>query len=232
MVLLRFAIYFFLVSLVVGALTRLEVHYPGFLNLQVFVAATDSLGTSEYSPIEIIQPIILGVSGLLMAWVAYFCPTQRPLAISLGGLTLGCFLREMDYVLDQLFVEKLWQALLAIAAALVIAYLYRHWKRFTIAVARAWPSPGLALFFASGLILFSVVHLVGHEPMWQALLGADYVRLVKLAVEEFTELLGYLLWLIASIEYTYQARAIAFHPPEPRAHRQRRQRRKHRQKKF
>ncbi len=232
MAILRYSLYFIGVTIIIGALTRLEVWYPGFLNLQYFAEPTDSLGTSEYSPIELIQPMILALSGLLMAWVAWFCPTQRPLAIALGGLSLACFLREMDYVLDLLFVDRLWQALIAVAGALVIAYLYRHWKRLTIAFARAWPSPGLTLFFSASLILFCIVHFVGHEPMWQSLLGDDYVRLVKLAVEEFIELIGYLLWLIASIEYTYQARAIAFQPPEPKAQRQRKRRRKMKERRF
>ena len=65
------------------------------------------------------------------------------------------------------------------------------------------------------MILFAFVRLVGHEPLWQAILGEDYRRIVKLAVEEFIELIGYLLWLIGTIEYTYQARVIATREPQP-----------------
>jgi hypothetical protein len=32
-------------------------------------------------------------------------------------------------------------------------------------------------------------------------------------VEELVELLGYFLFLIGTIEYTYQARVVAFHEP-------------------
>jgi hypothetical protein len=50
-----------------------------------------------------------------------------------------------------------------------------------------------------------------------AILGEDYRRIVKLAVEEFIELSGYMLWLIGTIEYTYQAKAIALREPQAAA---------------
>ena len=222
----RYLLYFIFITAVLAVLTRLEVHYPGFLKLQVFVNDTDSLGTSEFSPIEIMQPIILAVSGGLLGWVAYFCPSQRPLAFTFGGIAIGAFLREMDYVLNWLFVDKFYQVLMAVTAALVIAYLYRHWKRFQIAIARSWPSPGLTLLFCGSVMLFSLVHLVGHEPVWQAIMGDSYVRAVKIAAEEFLELVGYLFWLAGTIEYVYQAKTIAYQEPQPAARKLRDQRRK------
>ena len=78
-----------------------------------------------------------------------------------------------------------------------------------------------ALMFAGAAILFAFVRLVGHEPLWQAILGEHYQRLVKLAVEEFIELIGYLLWLVGCIEYTYQARSLAEREPQPAAVRRR-----------
>ena len=54
------------------------------------------------------------------------------------------------------------------------------------------------------LIPFSI--LVGYEPLWKSILGGDYVRVAKLAVEEFTELAGYLLWMAGSIEFVLEVR--------------------------
>ena len=80
--------------------------------------------------------------------------------------------------------------------------------------------------FAGAVILFSFSLLVGHEPLWISILGDSYERVAKLAVEEFIELIGYFLWLIGTIEYTYEARAIAFRQPRPLAQRLREQRRR------
>jgi len=223
---LRYLLYFILVALITAMLTRLEIAYPGSLRLQVFTGEGDVLGTSEYSPLEIIQPLILIVCGLLMAWVAMNYALQRPVAFSFGGIALAFTIRELGYFLDHYLIDNLWQALVAVAAAFVIAYTYRQRKRLNIALGRLWPSPGLALMFAGTIILFAFVHLVGQEALWQAILGDDYRHIVQLAVEEFIELIGYLLWLIGAIEYTYQVRSMSMRDPQPAAVKRRQTRRK------
>ena len=223
---IRFPIYFIAITLVTWGLTRMEIVSPGSLNLQIFVTDADIRGTSEFSPLEIIQAIILLLCGALMAWVAQYCPSQRPIAILLGGLALASVIRENDYFLDRYLADNLWQVLVAVVGALVIAYTYRHRRRLQIALARVWPSPGLTLLFAGAIVLFSFSLLVGHEPLWMSILGDAYQRVIKLAVEEFIELAGYFLWMIGSIEYAIQARAIAYRKPQPAAAR-RRQKRRH-----
>jgi hypothetical protein len=52
-------------------------------------------------------------------------------------------------------------------------------------------------------------------------MGEGYQRVVKLALEEFIELIGYMFWLIGSIEYAYQVRATATREPLPAAVRRR-----------
>jgi hypothetical protein len=222
---IRYLAYFLGVAFITWMLTQLEISFPGSLKLHVMVSESDKFGTSEYSPIEIIQPFILAICGLLMAWVAKNCPSQRPIAFPFGGLALAFIIRELDYFFDRFIVDNLWQTLVAIAGAFVITYTYRQRKRLKIAWGRIWPSPGIALLFAGAIINFAFVMLVGHEPLWMSILGDDYKRVVKLAVEEFIELGGYFLWLIGSIEYAYQARAIAYREPQPAAQRLREKRR-------
>ena len=223
---LRYLLYFLLITLIMAMLTQLEIAYPGSLRLQVFTGATDALGTSEFSPLEMIQPLILIVCGLLMGWVAMNYVLQRPVAFAFGGLALAFTIFELDYFLDRYLIENLWQVLVGIAGALVIAYTYRQRKRLNIALARVWPSPALALMFAGAVINFGFVRLVGQEQLWQAILGDDYRHVVKIAVEEFIELIGYLLWLVGSIEYTYQVRSMSVRSPQPAAVRRRQTQRK------
>ena len=221
----RYIAYFAGIALLTWLLTQLEISFPGSLKLHVLVNPADQFGTSEYSPIEIIQPIIIAVCGGLMVWVANYCPSQRPIAIPFGGLALAFMIRELDYFFDRFLVDNLWQVLIGFPAAGVIVYTYRARRRLRIAWGRIWPSPGMALLFAGAVILFAFVRIVGHEPLWMSLLGENYQRVAKLAVEEFIELIGYFLWLIGTIEYTYEARAIAFKQPKPLAQRLREKRR-------
>lgn len=217
--------YFVAICVVFAALTRFEVHYPGFLNFQVFLSPADSLGTSEYSPIELMQPLILLACCAMLLWVSLNCPTQRTIAVAFGGLSFAFLVRELDFFFNRLIVDNLWQVIIGVAGALVIVYLYRHHKKLLIALARIWPSPGLTLLFAGTCVLAGAVHLVGHEPLWQSIAGDDYRRVIKLAVEEFLELLGYLFWLIGTIEYTYEAKELAFQPQRPADRRRRKSRR-------
>ena len=222
---LRYFLYFVAIAFITWALTQMELASPGSLKLHVVLSETDRFGTSEFSPIEIIQAIILGTCGVIMWWVARHCPTQRPVAILFGGMALAFLIRELDYFLDRYVADNFWQVVTAIVGSLVIAYTYRHRKRLQIALARIWPSPGLTFLFAGAVILFAFVRFVGHEPLWMSILGDDYRRITKLAVEEFIELIGYFLWLLGTIEYAFQARAIAMAEPQPAVRRLREKRR-------
>jgi hypothetical protein len=223
----RYVLYFFGIALLTAILVRLEVVHPGSLRLQEFLSSADEYGTSEFSSVEIIQLLILLACGVLMSWVARHSHTQRPLAILFGGLALIFAIRELHYFFDQYLIDNLWQVLAGICGALLIAYSYRHLKRLNIALARIWPSPGLTLIFAGAVILFAYSILVGHEPFWQAMLGEAYARIIKIAVEEFIELVGYLLWLIGTIEYVYQSKALMEREPKPAAVKRREYRSRH-----
>lgn len=225
MVWIRWFAYFAAIALCTWAITQFELASPGGLKLHVVVNDGDVFGTSEFSPVEIVQAIILFTCGLLMAWVARYCGAQRPLAILFGGLALTFLIRELDYFFDRFVADNFWQVLVAIVGALVIAYTYRHRRRLRVALARIWPSPGLTLLFAGAVILFAFAPLVGHEPLWQSILGEHYLRVTKLAIEEFIELVGYFLWMVGTVDYAFQARAIAYRKPEPAARKLREKRR-------
>jgi len=229
---IRYLAYFISITFITWSLTQLEIASPGSLKLHIVLSETDVHGTSEFSPVEMIQAIILVACGVIMGWVAMYCPSQRPLAFGFGGLALASLIRELDYFLDRYIADNLWQVLVAIVGALVIAYVYRHRRRLQIGLARIWPSPGLTLLFSGAVVLFAFSLLVGHEALWMSILGDSYQRVIKLAVEEFIELVGYFLWMIGTIEYAFQARAIAYREPQPAAQRRRQKRRQDTEGKF
>ena len=229
---IRYLAYFIAITIVTWLLTQLELASPGSLKLHVVLSDTDVHGTSEFSPVEMIQAIILGACGIILGWVARYCPSQRPIAFGLGGLALVFLIRELDYFLDRFIADNLWQVLDVIVGALIIAYVYRQRRRLSIALARIWPSPGLTLLFAGAVVLFAFSLLVGHEALWMSILGDSYQRVIKLAVEEFIELVGYFLWMIGTIEYAFEARALAYRDPQPAARRRRDKRRQDAAGKF
>ena len=229
---IRYPIYFVAIALVTWGLTQLELSSPGSLKLHILLSDTDVYGTSEFSPVEIIQAIILFACGVIMAWVARYCPSQRPLAFLLGGMALAFLIRELDFFFDRYIIDNLWQVPMAIVGSLLIVYTWRHRKRLRIALARIWPSPGLTLLFSGAVILFAFAPLVGHEPLWMSILGEHYLRVTKLAIEEFIELIAYFLWMVGTVDYAFQARAIAYRKPLPAARRRREKRRQDTEGRF
>ena len=157
---IRFPVYFLAIAVVTWAITQLELSSPGSLKLHVMLNDTDVYGTSEFSPIEFIQAIILFACGVIMGWVARYCPSQRSLAFLLGGTALALLIRELHFFFDQYIIENLWQVPMAIVGALLIVYTWRHRKRMRIALARIWPSPGLTLLFSGAVVLFAFVQFV------------------------------------------------------------------------
>jgi hypothetical protein len=96
----RYILYFFGIAGLTALLTRLEVAYPGTLRLHEYVNYGDVYGTSEFSPIEFIQLLILFFCGLIMGRVTMISHTQRPLAFLFGGLALVFLIRELHYCLS------------------------------------------------------------------------------------------------------------------------------------
>ncbi len=114
MVQIRYLLYFVGISLLTWLLTQMEITAPGSLRLLVYAHPGDTLGTSEYSPVEIIQVAILLVCGGLYGWVAKHCPSQRPIAIPFGGLVAIFVIRELDYFLDRYVADNFWQVIMAV----------------------------------------------------------------------------------------------------------------------
>jgi len=204
---LRYLIYVFGAALCVGYFVWSEISYPGNLRLIVFDEDRGLLGTSEYSPLEMVQPLMLAVCAGLYAWIARRYYLQRPVAILFGGVAVMGIVRELDFHLDRAVADNFWQVLVTVIAALLIVYTFRYRRRARVALLKLWPSPALTLLFTGAVIEFVFAQLVGHDPFWRALMGESYQRIVKLSIEEFIELIGYFLLLIGSIEYVLEVRA-------------------------
>lgn len=187
-----------------GALLHwLALSAAGSLRIRVLADGGASLGTSEYSLVEWLQSGLILVCGLTFAWIAVRDRLRRPLGVAIAAL-FGLFLiRELDYFLDRLLADNLWQVLAALLAVAAGVYLWRERGRLVIAWQRSWPSAGLAILFAGLVVLVPFAQITASDPLWRALLAEDYSRSAKLAYEELTELGAYLLIGIGSLEFLY-----------------------------
>lgn len=218
---LRLFSYFVGVAGLLAVLVALEAEHPGTLRFQLTV---DGAETSEFSPVEIGQNLLLLASGTILALVARGYAPQRPLAILIGGIVLVCLLGEFDYFLDRLIVDDAWMMLTGVSAALVIAYVYRYGKRLQIALNRIWPSPGLVLLYAGAIILFALAPALSYESFWRSMMGVGYATRGLVAVDEIVELAGYLVCFAGIVEYSIEVRELSAREPAPLAVKRRRTR--------
>ena len=202
-VLLRYFAYATLIAGAAAGLLWMALRWPGGLLLNFVVGEEDTLGTSEFSPVEQLQHLLLLLSAGIFAWVAIRDRLRRPMCVGFIALFLIGFIRELDFFLDRYATDNLWQVLCTIVLALATVYIYRHRKRYLIGWRRTWPSVGLAIIFGGMLLLVPYSLIVGNESLWQAIMGDAYARVAKMAAEEFIELGGYLLIFIGSIEFLY-----------------------------
>lgn len=152
----------------------------------------------ETGPTEILQSVLLLASSSLYFLEAARRPELRHALVLVAGF-LGCmFIREQDYFLD--FIRHgcwVWPALaLAFAcigfactnlrSALAGLEHFVRWKYFP--------------FLLIGLVIvLAYSRLFGMGVLWHSLLGDKFTYTAKTAMEESSELLGYLFILVSAI---------------------------------
>lgn len=167
------------------------------------ITASSAMATSETSPIEILQNVLLVICAGMFGWVAYRDRLRRPMALAFVGMFAVFLVRELDFFLDFYWADNLWQVICALILSVVGVYLGRNRDRLVQGWRRSWPSAGLALIFGGLILLLPYAQLMGHEPFWESIMGDDYVRGAKIITEELIELGAYTLITIGSGEFLY-----------------------------
>lgn len=198
----RYLVYALAVMAVTSALVGFAYVWPGSLQFDRVVPGM-SVRTSEFSPVELLQNILLVGCVGAFSWIAFRDRLRRPLAIFFVALFSAMLIRELDFFLDFYLVDNLWQVLCGLLLSVAFVYVGRNQERFGQAWRRSWPSAGLALIIGGMILLIPYAQLIGHEPLWKGIMGDDYLRIIKVIAEEFIELGAYGMIVIGSAEFLY-----------------------------
>ena len=201
-VLLRFLGYALAAGLAMAFMNGMAMYAPNGLSMSRTIAGID-VATSELSPVELLQNILLLFCVGAFIWVANRDRLRRPMALTLATFFLAFLIRELDFFLDFYIVDNLWQVLCAILVSVALVYGVRNRERFVQGWKRSWPSAGLAMMLGGVILLIPFAQLVGHEALWIGVMGDSYIRVVKVASEEFVELGAYFLITIGAVEFLY-----------------------------
>lgn len=161
----------------------------------------DDIG--EWSLVELTQEGFLLASALAFVRLARSRVEHRRFAVLAAGFFACMLVRELDAVFDLVF-HGFWQWVALAIAVPTLVHAARDVKGALIGLVRFLSSRAGTVMTIGLVLLLFYSRLMGMTPLWHGLLGDQYVRVFKNAVEEGTELLGYTFILSASLAYAAQ----------------------------
>ncbi len=160
-------------------------------------------GVGEWSLVELTQEGFLAASVAAFVRLAMRRADDRRFAVLAAALFASMFLREMDELLD-LIVHGFWKYPVTLLIVGSLAWASRDWASVLSGLTRFLTSRAGVVMTVGLVILLFYSRLIGMTALWSGLLGEQYIRVLKNAIEETTELLGYTFILAASLGYLAQ----------------------------
>lgn len=160
---------------------------------------------SEGSPLEWLQLGLLAGTFLTALHGAVKCPRFKQLMRILAILPALAIVRELDATLDTMIPKLGWHLPFHM---ILIPSVFYGWSNRTILARQLKMFVGnrsFGLMWAGLMVSMPFAQLIGHGDFLEQLFGNDYQRPFKRLIEECCELLGYLLILLASIDWVWQA---------------------------
>ncbi len=160
---------------------------------------------TESGPTEITQSVVLAIATILYFWEARRNQVLRKGLVLVSGL-LGCMLiREQDYFLDMI-IHGFWKWPAFTLAFFCIAYAIKTPVATLSSLATFVRNRSFSTFLAGLVIVLSYSRIFGTTLLWKALLPDGDWRIAKYAVEESSELLGYLfiLFSVVSLRHSHK----------------------------
>ena len=159
--------------------------------------ASGSRPFTEQGPMEIMQSCVLALCALIFLLEARRRPDMRRALILVAGL-LGCMLiREQDHFLDAIS-HGFWKWPAFTLAASCILYALASPAQTLTSLAGFTRTRGFLTLLTGLVIVLAYSRIFGTGPLWKILLPDGGWRIAKSAVEESSELLGYLLILFSA----------------------------------
>jgi len=159
----------------------------------------------ENSLLEYLQVVILLFAALSAYLAGYFNASRSTLSQMLVAAACIACVREFDFALDRYLFDGAWQLLVCLILLIAGLMAWQHRGEFKETLLDFLQRPSFGLMVGGFITVFVFSRLLGRQVLWRAIMGDNYMRLVKTAVEESTELLGYTLIFIGTLEFLREA---------------------------
>jgi len=160
-------------------------------------------GVGEHSFTEYSQSLILLLIIGTFCYVIMTHEKERPFAYMAVGLFVAMLIREQNFLFNNMGAH-LWESLVAITLVVTFILSRRSDTPFAPVFSTYLRSRAGQIMAIGLVILLFYSRFFGMSLIWTSLLDDGYVRTVKNAMEEGTELLAYVLILYAAQVYRKQ----------------------------
>lgn len=157
-------------------------------------------GIAEISLTELLQELNLLIIAAIYFYLAAKHPEIRFGAILIAGFFTTLFIRELDFITDQFEMLSWFHFVLAVAGSCIYLAL-KNRKNAVYGLAHFSKSESYYIMVCGLVTVLVFSRLFGMQIIWQALMDEGYIRVVKNAAEEVTELFGYTLCTISAVRY-------------------------------
>ncbi|MGA9648964.1 hypothetical protein [Pedobacter sp.] len=166
-------------------------------------ASNDPLGSkfAENSLTEKLQSLMLFITSCIFLFSAFKYKRFSMISLSLFGFVAASLIREQDVYLDEWFFHGSWKIGSFGILILTMFIILKNFKNFIAQVSEFSATFVFGLIINGILTTYIFSRLIGRKIFWMLVMEDRYFRDVKNAAEECLELYGYLLILIATVEY-------------------------------
>lgn len=157
-------------------------------------------GIGESTLTELFQELILFLTVLCFAYIAYKEASTRHFCVLVTGFFAVMFIRELDGVFDQIS-HGFWLYPALLVTVSVSIYASRNIKQTLFTFGHFTQNRSFFSLCLGMAILLVFSRLFGMGHFWEGILGEDYNRIIKRIAEEGLEVLAYVVIFYSSIGY-------------------------------
>lgn len=161
----------------------------------------------EASFTEITQALFLVVSAITFLLVAKYVKEDRMFGVLAAAFFVCLLIREMDMYLDAVF-HGFWKYLATPLAIASVGWAAIHTNQVLSSLSYFLRTQAGMVMMVGLVVLLFYSRIFGMTDLWKEVMGEDYIRTVKNAVEETCELLGYSLIVAASLRYFFHRKKL------------------------
>ncbi len=155
--------------------------------------------------VENLQMMLLALTAIIYAAIAMLSAKDHGvLAKALALLATFAVIREGDAFWDRVIPVFGWELLGTLVFVALVYVITQGRQYFPRQVATFMGMRGMTLAWAGFMVAIPLAQIVAHGPLFQLIMGAEYMNTFKRMIEETLELVGYMMIFFSSVEHFYQ----------------------------